>query len=448
MSDSQRPPPPAPSFEVPDLELEPVRSVRQAPARTATPAPGKETPHAQDRLFGASFDFGADDFEFERSAQPNFQVAGERAPLPAVAPRVEPATPELGPSWPTGRAPEAAQLEIDPRQLAILADYGEPPPSAPLTLAYAYRVFLRQRELKRQLLPIVLECERAQAEREATLAELSRALRPTLEQNSEFRRFLAPVLAVEQRAAARGQTLTAVNAELGAANGQLDAELSQISGQLEIEQQLERDAQREYDEREANAKRADAKLKRAQIEIRAVLHVAEQKLGPQGGQIPEPEAAQLGSLRQRAAALEPEATQARAESEQAQRTLARVRARTQALHQAERQIARKKQALGGAYQKQLSAQQQGVSEAELEQRAALADLARALLATRGTVDVPEAWLERVRGVSERADALIVRAEMQRRAIASYDAPRARQGVRLVCTAVGLLCLLFALKLIF
>jgi len=100
------------------------------------------------------------------------------------------------------------------------------------------------------------------------------------------------------------------------------------------------------------------------------------------------------------------------------------------------------------YQKELSARSQGLSEVEIEQRAALADLARAALAARGTLDIPEARLERVRNVSARADGLIVRAEMQRRAIASYDAPRARQGVRLACTAVGLLLVLFVFKLIF
>jgi len=75
-------------------------------------------------------------------------------------------------------------------------------------------------------------------------------------------------------------------------------------------------------------------------------------------------------------------------------------------------------------------------------------LGRALLAARGTVDVPEAWLERVRDVCERANALTVRAEMQRRAISAYDIQRARQGVRLACTAVGLVLVLFAFKLIF
>ena len=452
MTDSQRPNPLAPSFDVPDLELAPVpRTVRQTgpmSARQPATAPAKATATAHDQLFGASFDFGDDleDLEFGRSAQPTFQLSGEGAPRVAVAKRAAPT--DAGPSWPSGRATEASKLEIDPIELATLADYGDPPASVPLTLAYAYRVFTRQRELKRQLIPIAAECERAEFERQATLAELASALRPALEQNSEFRRFFAPLLELEQRATERGRALTAINAQLDADSGQLDAELARIAGQIAAEQRDEREAQRLYDEREANAKRAEAKFKRVQIEIRAVTQVAAQKLGPQGGQIPDPEAAQLAGLRHRAEALEPELAHTRAESEQAEQALQRLRAQLHALNQSERQIARNKQALGEAHQKQLAAHSPGLSETEIEQRAALLDLARALLASPGTVEIPEAWLERVRGVSDRADALVVRLEMQRRAIASYDSKSARQGVRLACTAVGLLLVLFAFKLIF
>jgi hypothetical protein len=302
--------------------------------------------------------------------------------------------------------------------------------------------------LKRQLIPIAVECERAQAEREATLAELARELRPTLEKTPEFRRFVAPLLELSRRAAERGHALNAINAQHGAELGQFDAALAQVTGQLQVEERLERDAQSRYDDREANAKRADAKVKRVQIEMRAVTHVAEQKLGPQGGQVPDSEAAQLASLRQRAEALAPELEQARAELEQARHVLAQAHGRRDALRQNEQQIARQKQALAGAYRQELSARTQGFRETEIEERSALAELARAVLAARGTVEISEAWLERVRTVADRADKLIVRAEMQRRAIVAYDVPRARQGVRLAGTAVGLMLLLFAFKLIF
>ncbi|HYQ26806.1 MAG TPA: hypothetical protein VER04_06285, partial [Polyangiaceae bacterium] len=146
MSDSRRPNPPAPSFEVPDLELEPVpRSLPPTAPMAGLPSassPAKARPSAPDQSFGASFDFGDEgelgNFELERTAQPNFaQAAATRGVSTAAS----------APSWPTGRALEAVELALDPRELAILADYGDPPDSVPATLAYAYRVFTRQREL-------------------------------------------------------------------------------------------------------------------------------------------------------------------------------------------------------------------------------------------------------------------------------------------------------------
>ena len=468
MSDSERPNPQTASFEVPDLEVEPApRSIRKgalpqdAPARLHTStlteqrveAVPKQTRAAapNEQMFGATFDFDDDlgDFELERTAQANFQVATQHAASgPSVQAKARAPNVATSPPTPTGRAPDVEKLAVDPRELAILADYGDAPDNAAATLAYAYRVFTRQRELKHQLVPIAAECERAENEREATLAELARALRPELEQIAEFRRFLAPVLEVEQRAAARGQALNSINAQLGAHHADLDAELSRVVSQIETEQRAESEAQRQYDQREANESRANAKLKRVQIEMRAVTQVAEQKLGPAGGPLPAAEAAQLAELEQRAQAMQPELQAARSGLEQAKQTLNQAHTRVEALRQNQRQLGRKKQALGGAYQKELSLRAEGVSEVELEQRAALVELARAVLVAPGPLAIPEDWLERVRRVSERADALSVRAEMFRRAIAAYDARRARQGVQLACTAVGLVLALFAFKLIF
>jgi hypothetical protein len=203
-----------------------------------------------------------------------------------------------------------------------------------------------------------------------------------------------------------------------------------------------------YDEREAAAKRAEAKLKRAHIEIRAVTQVAEQKLGPAGGEIPEPEASQLSALRQRVEDAKPELAHTQAEFAQAKTALERARARLDALRQNERLTTRKKQAVAEQYRKELQVRSQGLNESESLQRTALADLGRAVLTAAGTVDVTESWLERVHDVSDRADKLLVRRELQVRAIGSYDQARVRQGVQLVGTVLGLFVLIVLFKLIF
>jgi hypothetical protein len=479
MSDSQRPKPvPAvPSFEVPDLELEPLpRSLRQA-AKVPAPAPQQAT-HGQGRgytapnlfeedsfqtgslsldldaaprtdapVFGSSLCFEEPDaFELERSATPNLSLHSEAEVAAQVTERIDHQGGHA--AWPTGRAPDITQLKLDPAEIAILADYGDVPHAVQLTPTYAYRVFTRQRELKRQLISIAAECERAQFEREATLAELARAVRPAAEKVEQFRRLFAPLIELEQVAGQRGQALSSINQQLSAHSGQFDAELAQIAQQITAQQELEQDAMRMYDAREAAAKRAEAKLKRVHIEIRAVTQVAEQKLGPTGGEIPDPEASRLGALRQRMEDSKPEVAHTQAELAQAKAALEQVRARLDALRQSERLSTRKKQALGEQYKKELQVRSQGLSESDTAQRAALADLGRAVLGAAGSVEVTDAWLDRVRGVSERADKLLVRREMQVRAIDSYDQPRVRQGVQLACTVLGLFVLLMSFKLIF
>jgi hypothetical protein len=479
MSDSQRPKlvPAAPSFEVPDLELEPVpRSIRQ-PANLPAPAQQQAT-HGQDLAYTApnsfeedSFQTGSlsldldagprtnatafgsllsfedpDSFELEPTAVPNSSLHGQAEGAAKVTERIDHQGGHA--AWPTGRAADVTQLKPDPMEIAILADYGAVPHAVQLTPAYAYRVFTRQRELKRQLVSIAAECERAQFEREATLAELARAVRPAAEKVEQFRRLFAPLIELEQVAGQRGRALSSINQQLSAHSGQFDAELAQVAEQMAAQQQLEQAAMRVYDEREAAAKRAEAKLKRVHIEIRALTRVAEQKLGPAGGEIPEPEASQLSALQQRVEQSKPEVAHALAEFEQAKGALERVRARLEALRQSARLNARKKQALGEQYRKELQVRGQGVSESEGQQRAALADLGRAVLGAAGSIEVTDAWLERVRSVSQRADKLLLRRDMQVRAIDSFDQARVRQGVQLVCTVAGLFLLLILFKLIF
>lgn len=471
MSESQRPKPAAPSFEIPDLELDPLpRSGRGATTSA------RSAPHSSERGASAANLFEEDSFDmggglsldldhdpapgvvdfggaihFDAAADfellPSAPAAHESGPSSVVTRRGA-ATPTTtdGMDWPSGRAPDAEMLSLDPMELALVADYGAAPHSAHLTPAYAYRVFTRQRELKAQLVSFCAARDRAELEREALLAELARAVRPIAEAMPAFRRLFTPLFALEEVASQRGQALSSVNAELSAKSAAFDTELQQIAQQLAVQQALEQAALRAHAERDQLAQRARAKLKRVQIEIRAVTHVAEQKVGPQGGQIPEPEASQLVALRQRVDATQPEVTRSKAELEQAQGTLDQARDTLNALRQAERATARKKQALGDSFQKELQVRSVGLSETETQRRAALAEVGRALLASGGAVPISPAWLERVRAVSERADGLIFKCETLRRALDAYDHARVLQGVRLAGTALGLLVLLLVLKL--
>jgi hypothetical protein len=469
MGDSPQPKPARSLFEVPDLELEPVpRSLRTAPTPLEAPRPHQQPPSPldDDEVFGVGgprielgdgagqqglVHFGAgQDFdplggiELEGNAHPGLAI--EHSVQPRAAERSPSAPREGAPPWPSGRVVPRDELAIDPLELSLLANYGEPPKNAYLTPGYAYRVFTRQRELKRALGALEIERARAEGERDHSLAELARAVRPEAEQTQQFSRLFAPLVELEQIASARGQALSSVHAQLTAQASAFDTELAAAGTAVLAEQGREREAQGRYDECEAKAQRAEAKLKRVHIEIRAVTQVAEQKLGPAGGTVPEPEASQLAALRLRADGVEPEVHQAKAELQEARAALVQATGRVTAARQSERLAARKKQALLEHYQKELDVRGRGLSESDEQQHALLSELGRALLDARGAVMVPDIWLERVRSSTERADALRLRCELHARALHAYDRPRAAQGIRLACTGAALLVFLIVLKL--
>lgn len=475
MSDSHPPKSLAPRFEVPNLEVESVPRAfgRAKPARVSSAppaAPMQEQGYSAPSLFDEdSFDEVSLSLDLDEGPRHNLAVFGGsntledpgafvlepvlptrtaaksdvRAP---VSERISYAPGAAG-AWPTGRAPDLTRIKIDPVQAAILADYGEVPEAVQLSPGYAYRVFRRQRELKRQLLLISAECERAEFDREATLAELARAVRTEAERVPHFRALLLSVAELEQLAVQRELALASVDAELNAQSQRLDLERSQLTAQISVEEQLEPGALRHKEERESSAKRADAAHKRVQIELRAVMQVAAQKRRSEGEAPPNPDSERLVRLEQRAEALEPEVVHAAADLEQAQHALGQIRTRIDGLRQNERRIVHKQQELAERYHK-LHARALGPSEQETRMRRALAALGSAVLSAAGSVDVPEPWLMRVRAVSDREAELSVRRELQRSAIDSYDRVRVKQGVRLACTVALLMLMLVVLKLVF
>jgi hypothetical protein len=466
MGDSPQPKPALPALEVPDLELEPVLR----PALTKAAAPSSRSASAAQNtglsLFDddafltgsrtielglggehhSELDFGGvaafEPLELEGNAYSGLEPSGR---MSSDRPKVS-APQAAGAPWPSGSAPERERIALDPLELSLLAGYGESPKSAYLTPGYAYRVFTRQRELKGLLAPLEAERARAETERDQALAELAHALRPEIERAEQFRRMLSPLVELEQLASQRGQALSSVNAELSTQASELDSELERIAEQLELARASEHDAQRLYDQRDAEAKRAQAKLKRVHIEMRALRHVAEQKLGPSGGEIPEPEASQLATLKQRALAVQPEVDLSNTALEHARVALDRASASVNAADRSERLNTRKKQALAQHYQTEIDRRARGLNESEQQQRKALVEIGRAVLAARGAVRVPESWLERVRSASQRADALLVKCELHLRALDAYDRPKVLQGVRLACTLVCIVLLLILLKI--
>ncbi|HEY2408913.1 MAG TPA: hypothetical protein VGI10_23070 [Polyangiaceae bacterium] len=465
MSDPERPKGPA-AFEVPDLDVgapaPPPRSVspstHRKPANVAAgglfeedaftsgsvgielsdAAPFSEASHSA--YMGAEIDLGlgGEDFELEPStgfAQPS--SSGVQSTRRASD----------GERWPTGKELPPEQLRIDPAEVARLASFGEPPRSPLTAPLYTYRVLARKRELRQRLLRLEVARKSAESERESALVSLSEHVRPELEKTEQFRRLLEPLAAIDRLAEDRSQALASTNTEYGSALAGYDAELAKLADMLLSERSKEQVKRGAFEERDASNRRAEAKFKRVQIEIRAVNQVVQQKLGPQGGRIPEQERLQLDELSQRGAALEPELNKTRQELEQAQRELAETVSSIENLRRSERQLTRQKQALSQQFGKQLAAQSQDLTDADARRRATLAEVGVAVLAMRGTIAVPKELLAAVRSADQKAELLQHQAAAELSALDAFNRSRYRQGFVVTLSALSLLVLLIVLKML-
>jgi chromosome segregation ATPase len=348
-------------------------------------------------------------------------------------------------AWPTGRTRTADQLAVDPLEVSLVADYGAAPQNAVLTPLYAYRVYARRRILQRAIAEQHAALEHAEAERDTALAALASELRPLLEANDALKRLLEPVREVERLAGDRHAAFSQADAGYREQMASFDQQLGAL-GQAQSQAQANVTRSRAAaDATESTLQRAEAKSKRVQIEIRGVMDVARQALGPAGGDIPAPQAAQLAELQARQKALEPELLAARAAHAATSAELERSQNELDRLQSQAAKLERQKAATGGGLEQQLSLRAAGVSDAEKQRRDALAEVARGVLQSRGGVALPEATVQALLAHDARVEAQALRLETHVRALDSQDHERVRQGVILALSAFGLVVLAITLK---
>jgi len=431
--------------EVPDLELEPaVRPTRSTSTAGQPRVAAPSVNHAFDE--DDSLDFGGS-LDLDPDARPGDVYFGaEDAAPPARRVQAEASAPAK--PWPTGRTPERDRLAIDAVEVQVLADFGPVPRNAYLTLGYAYRVWQRRRELKRSLPQLNGTLSAAEQDRDELLADMADALRATVQTNERFARLFSSLSELEREATERSRAVSSVNAELDTQTAAIDSELVTLRAELSEKRALEDEASARVEAARLESTRAEAKLKRVQIEMRGVHRVAEQKVGPQGGAVPAAEAEQLSLLEARLATIEPEMRAARAAFESEEQAHFQVAARVALLSQLERQLERKRAALTREFRQELSVRGQGLSESERAHRQALSEVGRALLATHGAVEIPEAWLDAARAAEDRVLHALRPHELVQRALDAYDRPQAERGFRLALTLSGLLLLLIVLKIAF
>jgi hypothetical protein len=427
---------PEPRFEIPDLELAAPVSKRAAQPSAPRAAAVQLTPESA--AFGLEISLPDLDDEDEALLQKGSNVDLSLGTSPQ-------ATQRHHENWPHGRTRAPDQLPIDPAEVTLLAGYGTAPQNAILAPLYAYRVLSRHAPLKRALEAQHAELAQAELARDNQLMQLSEELRPALEANAAFRRLLEPIREVEQLAGERGAALSQADAGYREQMARFDAELLQLRESEAQAQALFTQKSQLADGSDNELRRAEAKHQRVQIEIRGVLDVARQALGPAGGDMSPAHTGKLAELEARLQAITPELAQAKGAHAAAQAAEEQAKSEVRRIQSQAQKVERQKVSARSSLEKQLSVRAASVSEAEKQRRDALAEVARAALAARGAVQVPEPLLQALRGHDKSVETLAIRLETHVRALDSYDRERVKQGVILVLSGFGVVLLSILLK---
>ncbi|HEY4011858.1 MAG TPA: hypothetical protein VGM06_00860 [Polyangiaceae bacterium] len=258
-------PPNAPDG-LPELELELRTTKIAAPKARAAPAPEEALELAIDPR----------DLVLERAETTSMSV---RAAAPLSGPLPPPAPPPLssrsslptaGPlAAPPARAGVAGMADIA-SDAQLLADYGEPPGNWAVSPLYAYRVLKRRRELKVALAGRREEARRAAEAAENALVAFVDRVRGTATALPAYAGGLDELARAEETMRSRDRVLSTEQDAHGARLAQVDARLSALEAELAQAQRDERTAALRLADAQEGLAREEAKLKRAETELRAV----------------------------------------------------------------------------------------------------------------------------------------------------------------------------------
>jgi hypothetical protein len=258
----------------PELELD----LRARPAPKPVAAKKKAEPVLQIEL-------GVDPSELQRtrsaSQSGSFGTGptshAHTAPLPAHGMTPPPpgvhaaASAQIMRGVPTGKpAPSADPNDLGADAYA-LADFGEPPANLLLTPVYAWRVLKRQREIKAALAGRKAEADHAVTEVEEALVALADRVRATAATKPAYSVALEDLSRAEDMLRSRDNVLAAEQDAQKARLAQVDARLTKTENELIEAQTNERLAAQELASTQNALAREEAKLKRAESELKGQL---------------------------------------------------------------------------------------------------------------------------------------------------------------------------------
>lgn len=349
--------------------------------------------------------------------------------------------------YPRGDTPAPNELPIDPVDVEVAADYGDAPKGWLTAPVYAWRVFLRRRELKSSIRLAEHRLASLETQRDKALAEFADALRPEIAADQLAARLLEPLREVEGRAGERSEAFAAVEHEFEQKCGALD--------QRDIDLQVEQEGLRQHisklDHEAARVReryqRAEVAFKRLHIELRSANEVIQR--AAEGAAAAEPEAARrrAGELEAQIAAQTPQMHELKHELEMHERPLRDALHRMETLERERGSLSKERRALEEAFRKQTSVRARGLNEAHAEVVQALTEVGRQVLRNPGNLAVDEARLRPIKEHSERVYDAAVELELWARALFAFDQAAYRRGGQLIFGSIGLLVVVCIVRIL-
>ena len=399
---SKAPVPAAPPVDADDMQLDlgAVEPPKPGVARPPTP--------------GAGFSPFDDDF----AAGPSLEldtVGGSLPPRISNPPSVpQPAAPisqRVAPPGPP--APEPVKPAVDAFDAKAYADYGPRPSAFWHTPLYAYRVIARRAALRRDLAAKKTEAERTQKRVDDALVSLGERARALAKGGAAA---LDKVRTAEELLRNRDGALAGAMDSHRAALAEIDARLGPAEGELARAREEESRVAAAREAAEEDCKRAEAKVKRLDIEIR----------NGQTGKAAERDAAAA-----EAAQKDGKRADAEAKLQAARRAVLAAQAKVDA-------VTRERGAQDARFSRQSGTRSAGVDDAQTHLRAALVELGRAMLSDPSLAAELAPARDEVARLEDHARKQSQELALHESALTAYDAPQVFLGVALVGLALLLL----------
>jgi hypothetical protein len=310
--------------------------------------------------------------------------------------------------------------------VAVVADFGRAPSNVLMCSAYAWRVFRRKRELRRMLQQAQAAAAAAERERDDLLATLAEHARPQLQDDREMAGFQRLLAQAEQVAQERETALSARSADYASAVSAVDEKIAAEEAiAAEANQRVEQ-ASGTFTQRSQELSRAQALLKRAEIELRNRQQLARAAAGPDSRVAPPEHAAAILEAQEGAAQRKLEIAAPQAQLDAAQHVLREAERAAGDVNRRISVLRSQRRAIEQTFGREMGLRTEGLEQAQTDRRAALIGLGARLMDVNSPC-VADADREAFDLARKTLSTRCIEVERIMRAIASADPVAVKKG---------------------